>query len=84
MADVYIMADAPFLVQREDGVLLWRVNYRLTEAVNNNIDGTVDVPIGDKTESELNIDIANGLAAEANLQANTTQFTADAVKGGRI
>ena len=81
---VYILADAPFLVTREDGAPIWRVNYRLTEAVNNNIDGTVDVLIGDKTESELNIDIANALAAEANLQANTTQFTADVVKGGRI
>ncbi len=82
---VYILANSPEIIQTELGVLVFRVNYRLTETVNGNNDGTVDVVVdNNKTETEQNVAIAAALATEANLQANTTQFTADSVKGGRI
>jgi hypothetical protein len=81
-----IIADTPVILPVEGGGHKWSWYYRLEPAVNGVSDGTYERVWTDPPELEVqvNAEFPAQIAARANLEAVTEEFTASSVYGGRI
>jgi hypothetical protein len=85
MAASKLLASRPEVIVLAGDVLVYRSNYRIQPPVGGVADGTVDLPFDEnKTESEISADMAEAIAAHANLQTSMTDFLSTDVIGGRL